>query len=227
MYTGPNIVTDGLVLYLDAANPKSYPGSGTVWKDLSGNGNHFNLINGPSFNNFYINFDGVDDYVKSINTLDLSSYNSISVEMCFQVNNLSSPTGFAFEHSSNWNNQIMGFGLLPNSSRNTNYTTNRHHTNQYQGAGHVDYDGIIGSNINNHVNIWSRINDPEGRLSYINGQKREFVRGDSSTSSYPNFRDDYFFIGSRNGSSLFYNFKVFFYKNIWEKNNPTRNPTKL
>ena len=32
---GPNIITDGLVLYLDAANSQSYPGSGTVWYDLS------------------------------------------------------------------------------------------------------------------------------------------------------------------------------------------------
>jgi len=42
---GPNIVTDGLVLALDAANPKSYPGTGTVWNDLSGNGNNGTLIN--------------------------------------------------------------------------------------------------------------------------------------------------------------------------------------
>lgn len=46
---GPNIVEDGLVLYLDAANKKSYPGSGTVWKDLSGNGNDGTLTNGPTF----------------------------------------------------------------------------------------------------------------------------------------------------------------------------------
>jgi hypothetical protein len=31
----PKIVTDGLVLYLDAANPRSYPGTGTTWYDLS------------------------------------------------------------------------------------------------------------------------------------------------------------------------------------------------
>jgi len=33
----PKIVTDGLVMYLDAANPKSYPGIGSTWHDLSGN----------------------------------------------------------------------------------------------------------------------------------------------------------------------------------------------
>ena len=41
----PAIVTDGLVLCLDAANPRSYPKSGTTWSDLSGNGNHGALQN--------------------------------------------------------------------------------------------------------------------------------------------------------------------------------------
>ena len=44
------IITDGLVLCLDAANPKSYPGSGTTWYDLSGNGHNSTLINGPTYN---------------------------------------------------------------------------------------------------------------------------------------------------------------------------------
>ena len=39
----PRIVRDGLVLALDAADRNSYPGSGTTWNDLSGNGNHFTL----------------------------------------------------------------------------------------------------------------------------------------------------------------------------------------
>lgn len=62
----PRIVTDGLVLYLDAANPQSYPGSGTTWTDLSRNGNHGTLTNGPTFNSNNrgsIVFDGVNDYV--------------------------------------------------------------------------------------------------------------------------------------------------------------------
>lgn len=41
---GASIVRDGLVLYLDAANQKSYRGTGTVWKDLSGQGNDGNLV---------------------------------------------------------------------------------------------------------------------------------------------------------------------------------------
>jgi hypothetical protein len=43
----PKIVTNGLVLCLDAANQKSYPGSGTAWNDLSGNGYNHTLTTAP------------------------------------------------------------------------------------------------------------------------------------------------------------------------------------
>ena len=61
----PPIVTNGLVLALDAANTKSYPGSGTTWNDLSGNGNNGTLTNGPTYssaNSGVIVFDGTNDY---------------------------------------------------------------------------------------------------------------------------------------------------------------------
>jgi hypothetical protein len=64
----PRIVTDGLVLCLDAANRKSYPGSGTAWNDLSGNNNTGTLTNGPTFdsaNGGSIVFDGVNDFVQT------------------------------------------------------------------------------------------------------------------------------------------------------------------
>jgi hypothetical protein len=64
----PKIVTDGLVLALDAGNVKSYPGSGTTWLDKSGRGNNGTLINGPTFSSANLGsivFDGTNDYVKS------------------------------------------------------------------------------------------------------------------------------------------------------------------
>jgi hypothetical protein len=64
---GPGIVTDGLVLSLDAANKKSYPGSGTAWTDLSGAGKSGTLTNGPVFssdNVGIIDFDGSNDYIQ-------------------------------------------------------------------------------------------------------------------------------------------------------------------
>lgn len=64
------VATDGLILYLDAANTKSYSGSGTVWTDLSGSGNTGTLANGPTYsssNSGYITFDGADDFVYTNN----------------------------------------------------------------------------------------------------------------------------------------------------------------
>ena len=80
----PKIVTDGLVLCLDAANPKSYPGTGTTWKDLSGNGNNATLYNGTAYNvNGYFELDGVNDYI-SISSIDLSTTPSITLQVLFQ-----------------------------------------------------------------------------------------------------------------------------------------------
>lgn len=64
---GPgNIVTNGLVLYLDAANYLSYTSGSTTWRDLSSSNNSGSLVNGPTFssgNGGSIVFDGVNDYV--------------------------------------------------------------------------------------------------------------------------------------------------------------------
>ena len=68
VFAGPEIVEDGLVLALDAGNTKSYPGSGTTWTDLSGNGNNGTLTNGPTYsssNGGSIVFDGSNDYVST------------------------------------------------------------------------------------------------------------------------------------------------------------------
>lgn len=72
---GPYIVRDSsLVLELDAADRNSYPGSGTTWNDMSGNGNTGTLTNGPTFNSSNggnIVFDGADDYVSCGNNSNL------------------------------------------------------------------------------------------------------------------------------------------------------------
>ena len=46
---GPDLVTNGLVLCLDAGNRKSYSETGTSWRDLSGNNRDFNWNSSPSF----------------------------------------------------------------------------------------------------------------------------------------------------------------------------------
>ena len=50
---GPLIVTSGLLMYLDAANIRSYSGNGTTWTDLSGNANHGTIVNSPTYSSNY------------------------------------------------------------------------------------------------------------------------------------------------------------------------------
>lgn len=83
MFTGPNTVTDGLVLHLDAANTKSYPGSGTTWLDKSGYRNNGTLTNGPTYsslNGGSIVFDGTNDTVNiGASSKYLSTYHAYEV----------------------------------------------------------------------------------------------------------------------------------------------------
>ena len=77
----PRIVTNGLVLNLDAARQNSYAGSGTTWTDLSGNGNTGTLVNGVGYvgsNGGALVFDGVDDYVSS--TLFLNTITNVTLQ---------------------------------------------------------------------------------------------------------------------------------------------------
>ena len=97
---GPRIVTNGLVLYLDAGNNKSYPGSGNTWFDLSGNNNNGTLTNGPTFsssNGGSIVFDGVDDVCISSNNMGITG--DINATLSVWVNFITI--------SSAWNCQIM------------------------------------------------------------------------------------------------------------------------
>jgi len=72
-YYSPKVVSDGLVVCLDAANSKSYIGSGTSWNDLSGNNNTGTLVNGPTYTSSFggsIVFDGTNDYVSEYSIPD-------------------------------------------------------------------------------------------------------------------------------------------------------------
>lgn len=87
----PKIVTNGLVLCLDAGNTKSYPASGTDWNDLSGNGNNGTLTNGPTYSSANLGsivFDGVNDY---INLTDKNNFTftdaKFSLEVFFKYTN--------------------------------------------------------------------------------------------------------------------------------------------
>jgi hypothetical protein len=84
----PSIVTDGLVLCLDAANTKSYPGTGTGWNDLSQNSFVGTMVNGITFSSSNLGsivFDGTDDYVTIPHNSAFNFNTSLSLSFWFKT----------------------------------------------------------------------------------------------------------------------------------------------
>jgi hypothetical protein len=94
------IITDGLVVWLDAAEPSSYPGSGTTWTDLSGSGNNGTLANGPTFTTTdgggFV-FDGSDDVLNISNSTSLQNTFSTG---SFSITSVSKATNLVYPRSS-------------------------------------------------------------------------------------------------------------------------------
>jgi len=103
---GPGIITNGLVLALDASDKNSYPGSGTTWTDISGNGNNGTLTNGPTFssaNGGTIVFDGSDDYVVLTNAS--TPLTNLSYETILKIDSIPASNTFRsiWQKSADWN----------------------------------------------------------------------------------------------------------------------------
>lgn len=103
-----SLVTANLALCLDAANPRSWPGSGTTWRDVSGNARNGTLVNGPTFNSSNggsFVFDGIDDYVNVSNS-NLNHGTANFSYSCW-VNLAAKPSlGTIFENGT-WTNSII------------------------------------------------------------------------------------------------------------------------
>jgi hypothetical protein len=80
----PLVITQGLTMYLDAANRASYPGSGTTWFDLSGNGNNGTLVNSPAYTT-----------ISSVQTFGFNGTNN-RVSFSYQTPVQSNSTGFTW-----------------------------------------------------------------------------------------------------------------------------------
>jgi len=122
----PKIVTNGLVLCLDAGNPLSYSGSGTVWNDLSGNGYNGTLTNGPTFssdNKGSIVFDGTNDHIVCANNTTLD--------------NISSLTDFTVEGLVKWN-------VVPTGGNGQFIMANVNPTNPLTGGLQLGYNPSVG-----------------------------------------------------------------------------------
>jgi hypothetical protein len=209
-YAFGKVVTNGLVLALDAADRNSYVSGSTTWRDLSGNGNNFTLYNGVGFsgsNGGSLTFNGTNQYAASTTNIDLTSYNYIVTEI-FYRNNVTSPLGIIFEHTTNWNSNTGGFGLAVNTDGNNNIA-NINHTNHNTEVSR-NYTVVNNLNWSSNVNLYSRIADSTGRLTYLNSNLLSFVStGGYETSTVTtaggSFANAVFYIGSRAGIAGFFN----------------------
>jgi len=153
----PKIITDGLVLCLDAGNTKSYPGSGTTWTDLSGNGNNGTLTNGPTYsssNGGSIVFDGVNDCIVVNNNANILSKTAYTKIAWFY------PTSFVT------NNNIVSGGNSGQHAFWLGASTNLR-------AGHNGSWSTVVSNTTLSLNNWYcgavTYSDTSGWVLYLNG----------------------------------------------------------
>jgi len=112
---GPDIVEDGLVLCLDAANDRSYPGTGTTWTDLVGS-NNGTLTNSPAFdsaNAGSIVFDGSDDLVNVGDNSDLQITANITLSAWIKASTQNN-MGIAGKYASSGNKR--GYLIATNQS---------------------------------------------------------------------------------------------------------------
>lgn len=135
-FQAPELITNGLVLYLDAANPTSFSGTGTTWTDLSGNGNNGTLINSPIFSatsggNFVFNGSNTYVYVPITKTTSCTfsawakSTNTSSNNMLFNAGNNGSGPDLFFSSGllcwNIWDSQANPFGSIPSNAANGNW----------------------------------------------------------------------------------------------------------
>jgi len=192
---GGGIVTNGLILNLDAGNASSYPGTGTTWTDLSGNGNNATLVNGVGYssaNGGSLVFDGSNDYANITNNAATSMFALQSFTLDIWVK----PTNIT---------ELRAFWNISNTSHNDPYYSQHM---RIQGgmvvfAGNLNgtYDGGLYTSSgfdqgvpfyltpNNIYNItFVKEYNPNKKILYINGQficSKNFNSGDISYYNTP------------------------------------------
>lgn len=176
-----NIVTDGLVLNLDAGFTGSYPKGGTVWNDLSGDKRIGTLTNGPTFdsgNGGSIVFDGVDDFTNFGNILNLGT-NNCTINVWLKINSswASGTRYFVSKALAAGQNYRYAFG----------FTSTRQLRTFLQGNGGADIIPITTSTLN--LNEWYMCTMVVNRNSsieiYINGELQT-LSGNATISQWNN-----------------------------------------
>jgi hypothetical protein len=151
------IVTNGLVLNLDAGFTPSYPTTNTTWYDVSSGGNNGTLINGPTFNSEdggSIVFDGVDDYIALSKVTSFGSETPHTYSAWIRVTSFGNPYRWIIDNGSN----TQGSSLVLTNTKLTYF---------FSGGRQ-----LISSNSNLVANTWYNVTvvyDSLAASFYING----------------------------------------------------------
>ena len=195
VYSGPEIVNNGLVLHLDAANPRSYPGTGTSYFDMSSAVNNSTLVSGPAFvtsnkGNFLL--DGVNSYVDCGVTSQIGS-SLTGLTASIWVNSSSRTPRCIAENGSNYNTNT--FYIF---QEDVNYI-------RFLVHGSVTYDGVD-SNYVYQLNTWYNLVgvwQSGSRVDlYTNGVLTNGTRGGSAQTTVRNGNTN-LHIGNRPGNTTF------------------------
>lgn len=92
--SGNKFYSNNMVLYLDASDTSSYPGSGSTWYDISSSSNHISLSNSPSFNSGnggHFIFNGSSNFIYRST---FSNFNSSNFSLFAWVNPSSVSSGW-------------------------------------------------------------------------------------------------------------------------------------
>ena len=169
----PAVVTDGLVLNLDAGFTPSYPTTETSWYDVSSSGNNGTLTNGPTFNSDNggsILFDGVDDYAVTSPT-NFTANNDFTYEIIVKSNQYIQSRGI-FGNKAYWMaGQGAVIGNISNPQTIYGYVT----TN----TGHFDISSNVGPTYG-WTNVVMRRSNNDLRF-FINGNHQGSTRTISGT----------------------------------------------
>ncbi len=185
-----DIVQSGLVLNLDAGNFLSYPGSGTTWSDLSGNGNNATLVNGPTYssdNGGSIFFDGTNDHAVLDSGFQVSTSSAYSFE------------AWIYKTATKTNNAAMlisgGYGGDPDgiqiatevygSTGDIQISTDGTATAiYYNGVSQILNGGSTGTDTNFNLNEWIHIAVTGNIVNSTDGAAHHIGQNNNNTNEY-------------------------------------------
>lgn len=184
MFTGPNIIRDGLVLHLDAANQKSFRSGATTWFDLSGRGNNGTLTNGPTFNSANggsIVFDGVNDRVLIPTSTTYKVQFPLTVCLTYKITSLSPYTLIETDNPTNSYHAGVAIGVSA-----TGYGVTYGNNTQNNSPGRRTYLSPSVPVVGNWYNIVAVLPDNLNLSFYINGQltNSSYSSGTTTTLAY-------------------------------------------